>query len=156
MTDKFEGFNKEPRFYDKEDHYDQLIYEKIPDVSHEFGIQIRKIIPKEGEVRLLGNRHKDCMYYSMGLDICRNKIVMDDRPSFIGCKNVLDAMFQCYTNNSDVEEYHQVRKVAKPYMNQFMTCLFKKESNFDYCMVHFENSIRAIYRDKEHGLIDYY
>ena len=41
-------------------------------------------------------------------------------------------------------------------MNNFMNCLFRKDDFFDNCMEHFEDSIRAIYRDENHGLIDYY
>lgn len=153
---KFSAINPEPKYYDIEDYYDKLNFEKIPNVTTEFGIPVRKVIPSEGEIRLLGNRHFDCSYFSMGLDVCRSKVINDNRKSFLGCKETLDAMFRCYTNDADVTEYHKVREVAKPYMNKFMNCLFTKESLFDSCMVHFEDSIRAIYRDKEHGLIDYY
>lgn len=153
---KFTAVNTEPKFYDDPNYYDKLIYEKVPNSDDEFGPKMQKIVPSEGEIRLLGNRHRDCAYFSMGLDVCRKRVLATQRKSFLACKPVLDAMFRCYTNDADVTEYHQIREEAKPYMNNFTNCLFKSNSQFDDCMFHYENSIRAIYRSGNHGLIDYY
>ncbi len=148
MSIKFEALNSSPRFYDKED-YDKINYEKIQNQNQEFGIKTTKVIPSEGEVRLLGNRHFDCKYYSTKLDLCMNKVNNDNRKSFIGCKQHVDSMYRCYTNNSDVKEYNNIRLEAKPYMKSFFDCIFKKERHFDMCMSHFEDSIRVVYRSNE-------
>ena len=43
-----------------------LHWRKKKGSSHEFGMEYEAIIPKEGEVRLLGNRQRQCKYYSIG------------------------------------------------------------------------------------------
>ena len=59
--------NKSPTFYDKlEDVYDELHYKKRKGAKHACGVEIEAILPSEGEVRLLGNRHRQCAYYSIG------------------------------------------------------------------------------------------
>jgi hypothetical protein len=45
---------------------DPINYRLKNDSKHEFGKEFEKIIPSEGEVRLLGNRHRDCRYFSLG------------------------------------------------------------------------------------------
>jgi hypothetical protein len=45
---------------------DPINYRIKKDSKHEFGTEYEKIIPSEGEVRLLGNRHRDCRYFSLG------------------------------------------------------------------------------------------
>lgn len=152
----FQSINKEAKFFDDPDHFDKIIYQKVPNANHDFGVQVMNIVPKEGEIRLLANRHRDCGYYTMGLDICRRRIIESAKPSFLPCKEIIDSMYRCYTNDSDVKEYHKVREVAKPYAHSFYDCLFKRENEFDSCMPHFENSIRSIYRSGDHKLVDYY
>ena len=156
MSHKFESVNKESKFYDSPEYYDKLYYAKIAKSNDEFGPKMMKILPKEGEIRLLGNRHKDCLYFSVGLDLCRKKVLSSERKSFLACKPIVDSMYRCYTNNAEGEEFHNIREDAKPYMNNFLNCIFKSDSNFDNCMSHFEDSIRSIYRSDKHGLIDYY
>jgi hypothetical protein len=63
------GLNPEKKFYDKEQNTDPINYIPRKTSNHEFGIEYEKIIPSEGEVRLLGNRHRDCRYYSLGKHI---------------------------------------------------------------------------------------
>lgn len=45
---------------------DPINYRIKNNSKHEFGTEFEKIIPSEGEVRLLGNRHRDCRYFSLG------------------------------------------------------------------------------------------
>jgi len=49
-------------FYDKM-VYDTLSYRKKRNAKHEVGIEIEGIIPSAEEIRLLGNRHRQCKYY---------------------------------------------------------------------------------------------
>ena len=59
--------NQSPTFYDKlEDVYDELHFKKRKGAKHACGVDIEAIVPSEGEVRLLGNRHRQCAYYSIG------------------------------------------------------------------------------------------
>lgn len=65
-------------------------------------------------------------------------------------------MYRCYTEEKYGEEYHKTTAEAKPYALKFMDCYFFKNSNLTDCMMHFEDSIRAIYRSPDNKLIDYY
>jgi len=61
----FDSLNKKLGYYDLE-LYNPVHWKKKPNGKHEFGFDLERIIPSEGEVRLLGNRHRDCRYYSLG------------------------------------------------------------------------------------------
>ena len=51
----YDAFTREP-----------LFWRKKKDGKHEFGLEYEPITPKAGEVRLLGNRNKQCNYYRIG------------------------------------------------------------------------------------------
>ena len=54
-------------FYDKlEDAYDDMHFKKKKGAMHLTGVEIEAVMPSEGEVRLLGNRHRQCLYYQIG------------------------------------------------------------------------------------------
>jgi hypothetical protein len=54
-------------FYDKvENAYDEMHFKKRKGAKHACGVDIDAIIPSESEVRLLGNRHRQCAYYQIG------------------------------------------------------------------------------------------
>jgi hypothetical protein len=61
------GLNSEKKYYDTEENKDPINYKVRTKSAHEFGIEYEKILPSEGELRLLGNRHRDCRYYSLGI-----------------------------------------------------------------------------------------
>jgi hypothetical protein len=46
-----------PYYYDK-NIFNNLHFKKKKGTKSEFGVEIDAIIPSEGEIRLLGNRHK--------------------------------------------------------------------------------------------------
>ena len=50
--------------------YEPLQFRKKKGAKHEFGHDIEGIIPEAAEVRLLGNRHKQCRFYSIGVEVC--------------------------------------------------------------------------------------
>ena len=52
-------------FYDKFNR-NPLHWKKKKGSKHEFGVEYEAIIPKAGEIRLLGNRHNQCKYYRIG------------------------------------------------------------------------------------------
>jgi hypothetical protein len=49
-------------FYDKM-VYDTMAFKKKRGAKHEVGVEIEGVIPEAAEIRLLGNRHKQCKYY---------------------------------------------------------------------------------------------
>ena len=54
-------------FYDNlSSAYDELHFKKKKGAKHLTGVDIEGVIPKEGEVRLLGNRNNYCSYYTIG------------------------------------------------------------------------------------------
>lgn len=63
MTESAEG--KAPFFYDKLTQ-NSLHFKKKRGGKHDVGLELDSIIPSEGEIRLLGNRHKQCLYYQIG------------------------------------------------------------------------------------------
>jgi hypothetical protein len=54
-----------PYYYDK-NIFNNLHFKKKRGTKNEFGVELESIIPTEGEIRLLGNRHKQCLYYQIG------------------------------------------------------------------------------------------
>ncbi len=59
------ALNKKQLYFDNL-VFNPLHWKKRLAGKHEFGLDVEKIVPKEGEIRLLGNRHRDCRYYSLG------------------------------------------------------------------------------------------
>ena len=57
-----------PSYYDKT-YFNTLHFKKKRGSNNEFGIELDAVIPSEGEIRLLGNRNKQCAYYQMGITI---------------------------------------------------------------------------------------
>ena len=54
-------------FYDKlGDAYDDMHFKKKKGAKHLTGVEIEAVVPNEAEVRLLGNRHRQCLYYQIG------------------------------------------------------------------------------------------
>jgi hypothetical protein len=62
-------------FYDKM-VYDTLSYRKKQGAKHEVGVEIEGIIPEAAEIRLLGNRHRQCKYYQIGVDVCHTSMLL--------------------------------------------------------------------------------
>lgn len=151
----FAAINKEKRFYDVES-WDFINLKKRENSKHEFGIEYENTVPPEGEVRFLGNRHIDCRYYSLGLELCKERIIHSQHSDYTPCKAVVDSMYRCYTQEKHGDEYHQINEDAKPYMRSFFDCYFYKGTSLTYCMKHFEDSIRVIYRSEDNKLNDYF
>ena len=62
-----------PDHYDKvTNHYDELHYKKKKGVNHDIGEVPDMIIPKEEEIRLLGNANKNCTFYIYNSEVCHN------------------------------------------------------------------------------------
>ena len=54
------GEPKAQDFYDKIENFNELHFKKKKGGKHLTGVDLDMIVPPEGEVRLLGNRHKQC------------------------------------------------------------------------------------------------
>lgn len=50
-------------WYDKISAYNHLNYKLKKGAKHEVGVTVEAIIPSVEEIRLLGNRHRQCQYY---------------------------------------------------------------------------------------------
>ena len=61
-------------WYDK-NIYNPISFKKKRGGKHEFGNEIEAIIPDAAEVRLLGNRHKQCKFYSIGVEVCHTQML---------------------------------------------------------------------------------
>ena len=85
--------SKPADYYDKVNR-DPLLFKKKAGAKHEFGIEYETIIPKEGEVRLLGNRARQCTYYRTGVDFCHSEMVLNKSDTFLPCKEPIDAMYR--------------------------------------------------------------
>lgn len=87
--------------------------------------------------------------------MCKQRVLQTKYKDFSPCKAVIDAMYRCYTEDKYGDEYHKTTDEAKPYAQKFFNCYFYKNTTLTECMVHFEDSIRAIYRNGENKLTDY-
>jgi len=89
------------------------------------------------------------------LELCKQRVVQTDHNDFLPCKGVIDAMYRCYTQEQYGDEYHKTTPEALPHATMFFNCYFHKYATLTHCMMHFEDSVRAIYRTPETKLIDY-
>ena len=59
--------SKSATFYDNlADVYEELDFKKKKGAKNLTGVEIEGVMPKEGEIRLLGNRNVQCSYYTIG------------------------------------------------------------------------------------------
>lgn len=121
---------------------------------HEFGIELEPIIPKAGEVRLLGNRNRQCQYYFFGIEHCKFRADEDQKASYISCKPHIDATWRCLTEGKYGESILDAPEEAKPYTHAYMDCLFTPNTSQEYCQPKLLDGVRAIYRSEENTLND--
>ena len=55
--------------------YDPIQFRKKRGAKHEFGADVEAIIPDAAEIRLLGNRHRQCKYYQIGVEVCHTQML---------------------------------------------------------------------------------
>ena len=56
-----------PDFYDRVENFaNPLHFKKKKGGKHLLGAELEPIVPSEGEIRLLGNRLRQCQYYQVG------------------------------------------------------------------------------------------
>ena len=138
-------------FYDKQ-LQDPINWKKKRTGKHEFGIDVEKITPEAAEIRLLGNRHRDCKYYAIGVDVCHMTMLKAGSDNFLACKKPIDGMWRCYTEDKYGASIRDAPAYAKPYEAKFYDCMFRDASGIDLCMGQFANMIRSIHRSGESEL----
>ena len=62
-----------PTYYDKLT-YNSLHFKKKRGGQHDVGVELEGVIPSAGEIRLLGNRHRQCAYYRVGVEVCHTQM----------------------------------------------------------------------------------
>ena len=89
MSDKYGnnvgGVPNMDSFYDKF-VYDEMFFKKKRDGKHEVGCEVEAITPGAEEIRLLGNRHFQCRYYSIGVEVCHTAMLKSGSDNFLACK----------------------------------------------------------------------
>ena len=142
-------------FYDKL-IYNELHFKKKRGGQHDVGLEIEGIIPSAGEIRLLGNRHRQCAYYRVGVDVCHTQMQKDKADNFLACKEPLDGMWSCYTEGKYGKSIRDAPADAKQYEKKLYNCLFREATGLDVCISHFSDMVRTVYRTPENELIDWY
>jgi hypothetical protein len=139
-------------WYDKISAYNQLNYKKKRGAKHEVGVTVEAIIPSVEEIRLLGNRHRQCNYYQMGVDVCHTSMLMQGADNFLACKEPIDMMWRCYTEEKYGNSLRDAPEYTKQHEKAFYECMFREATGLDVCMRHFTNVIREIHRSGESEL----
>ena len=145
-----------PKTYFDKLVYNPLHFKKRKGGQHDVGLDIEGVIPSAGEIRLLGNRHRQCAYYRVGVDVCHTQMSKDKAENFLACKEPLDGMWSCYTEGKYGQSIRDAPEVAKPYERNLYNCLFREASGMDLCQNHFNDMVRAVYRSPENELCDWY
>jgi hypothetical protein len=96
------------------------------------------------------------MIFILGVQFCKERIIQTNYHDFTPCKQAIDAMYRCYTEDKYGDELHKTDEIAQPYAKKFFDCYFFKKTTMYDCMEHFSDVVRAIYRQPDTKLIDYY
>ena len=142
------GAATKTNFYDKMVQ-DPINWKKKKGAKHNFGLDVERVTPDAAEIRLLGNRHRDCKYYAIGVDVCNMAMLKAGSDNFLACKKPIDAMWRCYTEDKHGASIRDAPDYAKPYEAKFYDCMFRDASGLDICMGQFSNMIRAMHRSGE-------
>ena len=145
------GATNNAKFFDKMVQ-DPINWKKKKGGKNQLGLDVEKVTPDAAEIRLLGNRHRDCKYYAIGVDICHYSMLRAGADNFLACKKPIDAMWRCYTEDKYGASIRDAPEYAKPYEVKFYDCLFRDASGMDICMGQFSNMVRAIHRSGESEL----
>ena len=134
-----------------------------PKKDAEFDDEYETIIPTEGEVRVVGNKNRECQYYYIGIEQCRKKMLfLAGDPSkknhelgFLPCKRIVDAHYRCLTDEKygyTLEDAPDVTKIAS---HEFFQCTFKNLEPMAHCRRYIDEVLRQIYRQPGSKLTDY-
>ena len=91
-----------------------------------------------------------------GVDVCHTSMLKQQSDNFLACKEPIDGMWRCYTEEKYGNSIRDAPDYTKKYEARFYNCLFRNGSGMDLCQPQFTNMIRAIYRSGESTLNDKY
>ena len=74
--------------------------------------------------------------------------------NFLACKEPLDGMWRCYTEEKYGQGIREAPEYTKKYETKLHNCLWREGTGLDLCMNHFSNMVRAIHRSGESTLND--
>jgi len=134
--------------------YDPLEFKEVPNA--EFGKVYEGIIPSEAEVRYLGNRNRRCFYYLYGLETCKYEVLRKNGKTFLPCKDVIDALWRCYTDNEYGDTMEEAPEYVKSMQKKFYDCYFHKSLGTPVCLKYFTNMVRLIHRRPDSKLTKWF
>ena len=132
--------------------FNPLHYRKKKGGKHDFGPELEAIIPKEDEIRMLGNKNRHCKFYQIGVELCHMQMLKQNSDNFLACKEPIDGMWRCYTDEKYGPSLRDAPDYAKQHEKHFYECLFRDASGLDMCMNHFTDVIRSIHRSGDSQL----
>ena len=139
-----------------EPYYNPLYYKLRTDIEPEFGKAYEPIMPDEAEVRFIGNRRQRCFYYMIGLETCKYETLSKGNKTFLPCKDAMDAMWRCFTDNQYGKVMEEAPDYTKEQQKSFFDCFFHKSQGLELCWPLFTNMIRMIYRRPDSKLSRWY
>ena len=81
-------------------------------------------------------------------------MLKDKSDNFLACKEPIDGMYRCYTEEKFGLSIRDAPDYAKKYETKFYGCLFREGTGMDLCMNHFSDIVRSIYRNEPGELND--
>ena len=84
--------------------------------------------------------------------MCHTQQLKEGSDNFLACKEPIDAMWRCYTEEKYGQSIRDAPEYTKKYEREFYDCLFRHASGLDVCMNNFSNMVRAIHRSGESEL----
>ena len=86
--------------------------------------------------------------------MCHAQMIEQNSNNFLACKQPIDGMWRCFTEEKYGQSIRDAPEYAKPYEKSFYNCMFRDGSGTDLCMHHFTDMVRTIYRSGESTLND--
>ena len=79
-------------------------------------------------------------------------MLLQNADNFLACKQPIDAMWRCYTEEKYGQSIRDAPEYAKKHEQKFYDCMFREATGLDVCMQHFSGMIRSIHRSGESTL----
>ena len=79
-------------------------------------------------------------------------MLKQESDNFLACKEPIDSMWRCYTDDKYGHSLRDAPDYAKKYEKNFYDCLFREVSGLDLCMNHFTDVLRSIHRSGDSQL----
>ena len=89
------------------------------------------------------------------MELCKQRILSTNHKDFLPCKESLESVYACYSDNQYDKNILNGPEELVPHMKKFMDCYFTKTTSLTDCMVNVEDGIREVYRKDPSKFIDY-